>query len=74
MAGLLTGTDLIRQLKGKPLGDRLLLPSCVLDSANEHFLDDLTPEELSKELGVPVEFVNNDGYDFINAVLGEQIV
>lgn len=74
VAGLLTGTDLIRQLKGKPLGDRLLLPSCVLDSANEHFLDDLTPEELSKELGVPVEFVNNDGYDFINAVLGEQIV
>lgn len=73
VAGLVTATDLIKQLKGRPLGDKLLLPSCMLDSGNEHFLDDITPEILSERLAVPVEFVNNDGYDFVNAVTGEQL-
>ncbi|HIT89795.1 MAG TPA: DUF512 domain-containing protein, partial [Candidatus Merdenecus merdavium] len=42
VAGLLTGTDFIEQLKGQDLGDRLLLTSNVLRNGEEVFLDDIT--------------------------------
>ncbi len=42
VAGLITGQDLIAQLKEKPLGKRLLLPECMFRSGEEVFLDDLT--------------------------------
>ena len=71
VAGLITGGDLVNQLQGKELGDRLLLPSCMLDNDDIHFLDDMTPEQVSEALKIPVEFINNDGYDFINKITGE---
>ena len=46
VAGLLTGRDLVHQLKGKDLGDRLLLPCSMLRSGEEIFLDDMTVTEL----------------------------
>ena len=57
--------------KRQELGDRLLLPSCMLDNDDIHFLDDMTPEQVSEALKIPVEFINNDGYDFINKITGE---
>ncbi len=69
VAGLLTGKDLVGQLKGKDLGDRLLLSASMLRHDRDRFLDDMTPEELSAALGVPVVFCENDGYDFVDQVL-----
>lgn len=68
VSGLLTGKDIIEQLSGKELGTRLLLPSNLLDNANEKTLDDMTPEFLSQALGVSVRFIDNDGWDFLSAV------
>ncbi len=70
VAGLVTGQDLIAQLKGKPLGSRLLLPECMFRSGEEVFLDDVTREEVQNALQVPVNIVKSSGQDFVNAVLG----
>ncbi len=72
VSGLLTGQDIEKQLKGKVLGSRLLLPQNVLRSGEEVFLDDFTKTELEKSLQVPINIVKSSGYDFINAVLRKE--
>ena len=71
VSGLLTGQDLLKQLKGKELGTRLLLPQNVLRSGEEVFLDDYTKSDLENALQVPINIVKSSGYDFIQTVLGE---
>lgn len=71
VSGLLTGQDIRRQLTGRKLGERLLLPQNVLRSGETVFLDDLTLEELEKALQVPINIVKSSGRDFVNAVLGK---
>ena len=70
VSGLLTGQDIIAQLKGKKLGEKLLLPQNVLRSGEDVFLDDVTVAELEKALQVRTDIVKSSGYDFVNAVLG----
>lgn len=67
VAGLITGQDLECQLKGKPLGSRLLLPEVMFRSGEEVFLDDMTREDLQNALQVPVNIVKSSGYDLIEA-------
>ena len=69
VAGLITGQDLIAQLKDKPLGSRLLLPECMFRSGEEVFLDDITRQEVENALQVPVNIVKSSGQYFVNAVL-----
>ena len=69
VAGLITGGDLISQLKGRRLGERLLLPVCMFRSGEEVFLDDVTREEVKSALQVPVDIVKSSGQDFVDAVL-----
>lgn len=71
VAGLLTGTDLIDQLSSKDLGDELLIPSAMLRSEGDIFLDDISVEELSAKLNVKVTPVDNDGYGLLSAMIGE---
>lgn len=71
VSGLITGHDLIAQLRGKALGDRLLISSSMLDSTGSVFLDDLTLEDVENALGVPVIAVNSDGYDLLDALRGD---
>ncbi len=70
VAGLVTGQDIIAQLKGKELGERLLLPQNMLRSGEEVFLDDVTVTDVEKALQVKTDIVKSSGYDFVNAVLG----
>lgn len=70
VSGLLTGQDIEKQLKGKELGERILLPENVLRNGEEVFLDDMTVEELEKSLQVEVDIVKSSGRDFVNAILG----
>lgn len=71
VSGLLTGQDIIAQLKGKQLGKRLLLPQNILRSGEAVFLDDITVSELEKALQVKVDIVKSSGYDFVDAVIGK---
>lgn len=68
VSGLLTGQDICRQLEGKRLGERLLLPQNILRSGEEVFLDDLTLIDLEKALQVPINIVKSSGYDFVNTI------
>lgn len=70
VTGLITGQDLSAQLKGKPLGDTLLLSSCMIKKDSELFLDDYTISDLERELGIKVRLVDNDGYALLDAITG----
>ncbi len=70
VAGLLTGQDIMRQLAGKRLGERLLLPSCMFRSGEEVFLDDVTRTEVQNALQVPVNIVKSGGRDLVYGILG----
>lgn len=70
VSGLLTGRDLMDQLKGKDLGTRVLIAQNMLRHGETVFLDDVTLEELSEALGVPVIPVPQDGFDLFEAVFG----
>lgn len=72
VSGLLTGKDIIAQLKGKELGETLYLPENVLRSGETVLLDDLTLSDISRTLQVPVDIVKSSGQDFVNAVLSGQ--
>ena len=69
VAGLVTGRDLIRQLVGKSLGERLLIPQTMLRYGEGVFLDDVTLDEISAALGVPVIPVPANGEEFLKAIL-----
>ena len=69
VAGLITGQDLIAQLKDKPLGDRLILPSVMFKSGEEVFLDDITKTQAEDALQSPINRVKSSGYDLVDAIL-----
>ena len=71
VSGLITGGDIIAQLKGKRLGSRLLLPCNMLKADEDVFLDDLTVKEVSDALQVSVDIVKSSGQDLVDAMLGE---
>ena len=54
VTGLLTGQDLLQGLPGKDLGDGILLPSLMLKHDDTKFLDDLTIEDVSTQLNIPI--------------------
>jgi NifB/MoaA-like Fe-S oxidoreductase len=54
VAGLLTGADFIAALKGRVLGDFVIIPSECMIGDDGLFLDDLKLVDLQRELGVPV--------------------
>ncbi|MBQ6926757.1 MAG: DUF512 domain-containing protein [Oscillospiraceae bacterium] len=70
VTGLITGGDLIRQLKGKELGERLLISQNMLRRAELDFLDDVKLEEAAEALGVPVYPVESDGFALCDAMFG----
>lgn len=73
VAGLVTGRDLIAQLKGRDLGDELLIPDVMLKYHEDVFLDDVSLDEVKEALGVPVTVVPTaDGYDLLRCMLGEE--
>lgn len=69
VSGLVTGGDLLRQLKGMDLGEKLLIPCNMLRSGEDVFLDDVSVDELSRSLGIPVTVVDEGGEDLLRAVL-----
>lgn len=71
VAGLITGQDLVNQLRGKDLGEELLLSINMLKSDEPIFLDDMTVEQLQTALQIKVSIVESSGNDFVNCILNE---
>lgn len=71
VSGLVTGGDLINQLKGKNIGERLIIPSSMLRFENDLFLDDVSTDDVERELKVELIAVNNNGADLVNAIISK---
>ena len=72
VSGLLTGRDILDQLKDKPLGEVLFIPECSLRREEDDFLCGMTRAELSSALSVEISTVENDGYEFMRSMLGAE--
>ena len=70
VTGLITGGDLIRQLKGKNLGARLFISQNMLRRQEMDFLDDITLEQAMDALGVPIYPIEQDGFGLWDAMSG----
>ena len=72
VTGLVTGNDIIKQLKGKNLGKELIVPATMLRHERDMFLDDITVQELSEKLGVKVRVIETDGTGLVKAILNRK--
>lgn len=70
VAGLLCGGDIAQGLRGRDLGEELLLPAVMLRHERDKFLDDTTVPWLEEQLKVPVRVVENDGGELLDAMTG----
>ena len=70
VTGLITGGDLIRQLKDKPLGERLFISQNMLRRQEMDFLDDVLLEDAVEALGVPIYPIESDGFALWDAISG----
>ena len=70
VTGLITGGDLIEQLKGEELGENLLISSSMLRHEKDKFLDDITVRQVENALNVKVLIIENDGFEFVSNLLG----
>lgn len=73
VAGLVCGCDIISQLKNIPDADIMLIPSAMLRSGEDVFLDDTTLDEVSEKLGIEILPCENDGFEFVEMILGEEL-
>lgn len=69
VAGLVCGCDLVSQLEGQELGSVLFIPSVMLRSEGDMFLDSMTVKEAEKRLGVRIIATECTGRGFISAIM-----
>lgn len=69
VAGLVTGTDLMKQLKNVPLGEYLCLPSVMIRPEEQDFLDNYTVNEVETTLQTRIRIVKSDGMSFVSAII-----
>lgn len=69
VSGLLTATDIISQLKGKKLGDSLLLTTSMLKRDSDIFLDDMTISDVEQALNIKITVTENDGFDLLDKII-----
>ena len=69
VSGLITGQDLMAQLKDKQLGSKLLLPCNLLRDGEEVFLDDVTLTQVKESLQVDIDIVKSSGWDLLERIL-----
>lgn len=71
VAGLVTGGDLINQLRYKPLAKSLAIPSVMLRSEGDLFLDGVSTEDVEKELRVSLKVNDCTGYSLFSSFMGQ---
>ncbi|MGP1488950.1 MAG: DUF512 domain-containing protein [Peptoanaerobacter stomatis] len=70
VAGLITATDMIKQLKGKDLGEELIIPKTMLKFDEDIFLDSITLDEFAQTMNIKVKPSEIDGHSFVKNILG----
>lgn len=72
VAGLLTGRDIVNSLRGRDLGDAVLIPAACVRQGETALLDDMTLAEMSATLGRPVKTVGITGKEIARAFVGHR--
>lgn len=70
VSGLLTGQDIVGQLRGRVRADVLLLPDVMLKDDADVFLDDYTVDRVRDELGLDVLVVPPTAGGLVHGALG----
>ena len=73
VTGLVCGTDLIETLKTEEKTEEVIISSSMLRAGEDIFLDDVTLEDAEKELGARFVPTDNDGFVFVEHILGEEL-
>jgi len=68
VTGLLTGQDIISQLRSKTLGDAVWMSHRILNDDGFKTLDDMTLEDMSLSLGCPISVSNDSILDLIKGL------
>jgi len=69
VTGLLTGRDIVYQLKGKDFGNMVIFSDRIVsETAGEKTLDDMTLEDISNEIGVPFLVSPDDPVALFNII------
>lgn len=69
VTGLITGQDIVAQLKDMPISDTLLVPVNMLRSGEEVFLDDMTVKDIEKALQVKVDIIQSSGQELADMMI-----
>ncbi len=72
VTGLLTGADIVNQLKGRELGKALLLSTAMLRHDEDVLLDNMRLCDIENELKIKIETVQNDGYELFDAFMRQE--
>ena len=67
--GLITGSDLIKNLSTRENLGKVLISSAMLRNEGDVFLDDLSPEDVEKEIGAEIKITDCDGASLLDALL-----
>ncbi|MDO4965920.1 MAG: DUF512 domain-containing protein [Lachnospiraceae bacterium] len=73
VTGLLTGQDIINQIKEIEHPDVLLLPENLLKADTDILLDDITVSDIESALHLKCRIVKSNGMSFIESILGETV-
>ena len=71
VSGLITGQDLVAQLRGVP-ADEILITESMLREGEDIFLDDMTLEQAQSALGIHITPVPDDGAELLYALRGTE--
>jgi NifB/MoaA-like Fe-S oxidoreductase len=67
---LLTGVDIINQLKGKIENKNLIIPDNMIKFNEDVFLDNVKIEDVERELKSKITVSKVDGKEFMKIILG----
>jgi len=72
VSGLLTGGDIIEQLKGKELGEYLILPDNLLRNGETVLLDDVYVSDIESELDIPIRIALNSAESLVDRIMNTE--
>ena len=72
VSGLLTGQDIIEQLKGKELGEYLILPDSLLRNGEMILLDDIYISDIEQALSVPIKIALNSAESLVDRIMNTE--
>ncbi|MEE8437051.1 MAG: DUF512 domain-containing protein [Candidatus Neomarinimicrobiota bacterium] len=68
VTGLLTGQDIVEQLKGRDLGDAVIFSDRIIREAGDVTLDDMSIEDITDQLGTPFKITGDEPVDFFKLI------